>query len=138
METSTHINTNPHTKHSLDSAPYENYSLFHPDGTLMCFCSAKRANWYFDRGLAEQTGPKEFKLTFQPRGYGDPNVLLGNRDNICVITGERDNLTKHHVVPAQFRRLFPIAYKDKNSMDLLLLTREAHNDYERHATEFKQ
>jgi len=123
--------------HCLESAPYENYSLFHPDGTLMCFCSAKRANWYLQRGLAEQIGPKSFGLTFEPRGYGDPNVILGNRENICVITGESNNLTKHHVVPTQFRKLFPNAYKDKNSMDLLLLTREAHNDYEQHATLFK-
>lgn len=118
--------------------PYDNYKIFHPDGTLMCFCSSKKANWYLKRDLATKIGTDEIHLTFTPRGYGDPQEILIGRSNSCVVSGLNILLTKHHVIPTQYRQCFEKVYKDKNSSDLVVLNREIHDAYEVHATIFKE
>ena len=35
-------------KNHLNRIPYDNYKIYHPDGTLMCFCSGKKAKWYIN------------------------------------------------------------------------------------------
>lgn len=115
---------------------YDNYRIFHPDGTLMSYTSKKKANWYLKNKLATITN-KDVHLKFIPNGYGDPIEILEGRKNICVISGSKDNLTKHHVVPYMFRKRLPLKYKDKNSCDVVLLTRELHDEYEIHATKLK-
>jgi hypothetical protein len=121
---------------SLSRTPYDNYRIFHPDGNLMCFCSKRKANWYVKNGLATQSGT-DIHLTFKPKGHGEPVEVLTGRLNCCVVTGDETNLTKHHVIPTQFRRYFPQGYKDKNSGDLMVMTRSAHDEYEIFANEFK-
>lgn len=118
--------------------PYENYKVFHPDGTLMFFCAQKKVNWYLKRNLAKYISDKEIQLTFEPGGYGDPVSILEGRDNICVVSGDTTELTRHHVIPSQFRKHFELKYKDKNSCDIVTITRDLHNDYELHADVLKQ
>jgi len=120
----------------MEKINYDNYKMYHPDGTLMCFCSKKKANWYKDRNLANIENNNVY-LLFSPNGFGEPDILLEGRDNVCVISGEKDNLTKHHVVPYLYRKYFSLEYKDKNSLDIVLLTRNIHNEYEAHANTFK-
>lgn len=115
---------------------YDNYRIFHPDGTLLSYCSKKKANWYIKKNLGILKG-KDVYLTFEPNGYGDPEEILAGRENKCVISGETKELTKHHVIPYMFRKHFPLEYKDKNSCDIVLLTRQLHNEYEEKATELK-
>ena len=124
-------------KNSLARLPYDNYKILHPDGTLMCFCSKKKTLWYLKNNLAVMEGEHAIKLTFEPKGYGDPMDILIGRSNNCVITNSTEHLTKHHVVPTQYRRHFATAYKDKNSCDLVVLCRDKHDEYERIATDFK-
>lgn len=121
---------------SLVRTPYDNYKMIHPDGTLMCFCSKKKAKWYETRGLATLNG-YNVHLSFIPNGYGDPSIILEGRENCCVISGETNFLTKHHVIPTQYRKFFSNKYKDKNSSDLVVLTRKMHDKYELTANVFK-
>lgn len=122
---------------ALLRAPYDNFKIFHPDGTLMCFCSKKKANWYIKRNLGRQVGDDEIHLTFEPKGYGDPQEILVGRNNCCVVSGDLTNLTKHHVIPTQYRQCFERQFKDKNSTDLVVLNRDIHDTYEAFATDFK-
>jgi len=124
-------------KNALIRAPYDNFKIFHPDGTLMCFCSRKKANWYIKKDLAYLQNEFEIRLKFTPKGYGDPLEILIGRKNICVIKGSSLNLTKHHVVPTQYRQHFDSIYKDKNSCDLVVLCRNEHDKYEDLANVFK-
>lgn len=118
--------------------PYDNYEMYHPvTNDLMSFCSSKRARWYLKNNLATIVGDKKIKLSFIPNGHGEPEELLIKRLNICVVSGVDDKLTKHHVVPTQYRQHFEKKYKDKNSFDLVLLNRDRHDDYEKHATKLK-
>jgi len=124
-------------QNSLIRAPYDNFKIYHPDGTLMCFCSNKKAKWYLKNDLAVLESPGNIRLTFMPKGYGDPEEILVGRRNCCVIGGDTENLTKHHVVPTQYRQHFDSSYKDKNSCDLVVLSRDEHDRYEEIANDFK-
>jgi hypothetical protein len=128
---------------ALVREPYDNFRIFHPDGTLMCFCSKKKANWYLkktnDEGipLGVKVNERDIHLQFEPKGYGDPPEILIGRSNCCVVSGDTEFLTKHHVVPTQYRQCFAREYKDKNSTDLVVLSRDIHDTYEAFATDFK-
>lgn len=115
---------------------YTSYQLYHPDGVLMCYCSKKRAMWYVIRNLGVLVD-KSVHLNFIPNGYGDSVEILEPRENICVVSGNDDNLSKHHVIPLQYRKYFDIKYKSKNSCDIVLLNRKIHDDYERVADKLK-
>jgi hypothetical protein len=121
----------------LKHKPYDNFKVYHPDGTLMFFCSHRKVNWYVKNNLGIFLNDKELKLTFIPGGYGDPISILKGRSNACVVNNSINDLTKHHVVPTQFRKHFKLKYKDKNSFDLCVLNRKIHDEYELHANEFK-
>lgn len=126
-------------RNSLKRVPYDNFKIIHPDGTLMCYCSIKKAKWYLKKGLGQiiDEENRKIQLTFTPKGYGDPIELLEGRKNCCVISGKTHDLTKHHVMPLQYRRHLPNMYKDKNSCDLMVLNREEHDAYEIIANDFK-
>lgn len=123
---------------ALKHVPYDNFEVYHPDGTLMFFCSQRKLNWYLKRDLGVMLDDKRLQLTFIPGGYGDPLTILDGRTNICVIDGSTENLTKHHAVPSQYRKHFELKYKDKNSCDIVVLNRENHDKYELEADVFKE
>lgn len=121
--------------------PYENYEVFHPNGTLMFRCGKKKINWYLSRNLATKLSEKSIKLNFEPQGYGDDPISLEiSRNNFCAECGERDisKLTKHHIVPYQFRKLLPEEYKTRSSIDLVPLCESCHKKYENKAYSFKE
>lgn len=123
----------------LKEDPYGNYKVYHPEGGLMFFCDFKKYNWYLSRNLAHVIGEKSIKLNFIPRGYGeDSEFLTEGRKNRCVVSGETDGLTKHHVIPTQYRKYFPTKYKSNNSNDVVILTREIHDKYELTADIYKK
>lgn len=123
-----------------EKKPYGNYKVYHPMGHLMFYCHKKKFNWYLKRDLAEVMGGEEksIQLNFEPKGLGEDPKFLTKRENICVVTGESEDLTKHHVIPTQYRQYFPFKYKAKNSGDVVVITREKHDEYEREADILKQ
>ena len=42
---------------------YDNYTILHPDGTIMFLCSEKRFNWYVNKKLATLIDDITAKLT---------------------------------------------------------------------------
>ena len=128
--------------YAISKHPYDNIECYHPDGTLMCFLSARQAEWYLKKDLGhyfdEKPGEnKKLKLNFIPNGKGEPEVLLRERKNICVVSGVSERLTKHHVIPYQYRKCFPSKYKNRNHFDLVLLNDQVHHSYERDADVLK-
>lgn len=111
----------------------ENWKVFSEEGKHMFTCGENKAKWYLDRGLAEMCGEREIKLTFKPKGYGyDDNETFGLAGRIiqCVVSGEDDELQRHHIVPYCYRKWFPEAYKSKNHHDVVLVTYKIHEQYE--------
>lgn len=119
---------------------YESYTMLHKDGTLMCHCNAKKANWYIKRNLAEWVGEKTFRLNFEPKGHGkaDQPFYTQKIENKCVVCGSTELLNKHHVVPYVFRSRFPKAYKESNHHDIVAICTTCHESYEALANMYKK
>lgn len=118
----------------------ENWIVYHPDGTHMFTCGKKKAKWYLDRDLAIQVNNNEIQLTFQPKGHGfSENEEFGKsiREARCVITGIKEDLQRHHIVPYCYRSYFSEEYKSKNHHDVVLINHDIHAEYEIEATKYK-
>lgn len=126
---------------SKDRKIYGNCQVYSPEGILMFRCDNKKANWYLNRNLAEilNSDPLVIKLKFQPRGNGNHNKSYGLSEmrNICVVCGEDEFLTRHHVVPICYRKHFPLEKKSHNFHDVLSLCVDCHENYEKFAFDFK-
>ena len=133
-----------HTDNVLKSLPYSNCRVYSPDGVLMFRSTEKRARWYLDRDLADiiSEDPLSIKLRFDPAGLGwarhEHKYGLDEFFNRCVVCGSEELLTKHHVVPYCYRRWMPIEFKAHNFHDILLLCKDCHSEYEKHAYKLKQ
>lgn len=102
----------------------------------------KRVDWYVERGLAKVVSldPHTIQLLFEPNGLGNYNdaYYLAEKENVCVVCGSQEDLTKHHALPRCFRKHFPSYLKRYDSHDVLLVCRLCHEQYEVHATELKK
>jgi len=98
-------------------------------------CLEKRAIWYLDRNLANivDDDPLTIRLTFEPNGRGQKEECMKSvRENRCVVCGD-DNLevlTKHHLIPYEYRRYFPDKLKSHNSSYVVPICVKCHEDYE--------
>ncbi|MFA7219163.1 MAG: hypothetical protein WC119_01415 [Synergistaceae bacterium] len=114
---------------------YGNCKVQAPDGELMFRCLEKRANWYLKRGLATiiDDDPLTIRLNFEPNGRGETLAhLKTDRENKCVVCGstEMSTLTRHHLIPHQYRRYFPDELKEHNSGLIVPICIECHEMYE--------
>lgn len=57
--------------------------------------------------------------------------------NECVVCGKKSGLSRHHVIPALYRKFFPDEIKKHSYHDILLLCCECHQGYEREADKVK-
>lgn len=115
---------------------YGNCLVRSPNGTDMFRCVEKKANWYLDRELAVLISENPFiiQFTFEPNGYGheDDVYSLAIKENKCVVCGltELGYLTKHHIVPYEYRTHFPLEFKEHSSHDVVSICNEHHAEYE--------
>jgi len=118
---------------------YGNWRVLSPEGILMFRCDEKKAMWYVNRDLGEITQDSEVKLKFNPNGLGNhqKHYGLNEMDNICVVCGTNEFLTRHHVVPYCYRKYFPLEIKSHNFHDVLSLCVDCHENYEVRAREYK-
>jgi hypothetical protein len=141
---------------------YGNCRVYHPDGSLMFLCLEKKTKWYTDRNLAdvilkdpitgEDLQSLSIKLNFEPGGRGAGTTRIGTdttgrsyylspKYNKCVVCGSEDleDLTKHHVVPSEYRKYFPEDRKSRSSHDIVVICNKDHRQYENmHATKLKK
>jgi len=123
---------------------YGNCKVLAPDGELMFRCLEKRAYWYLDRNLADivDNDPLTIKLNFEPNGRGEKSKHLKSiRENKCVVCGEEDIevLTKHHLIPYEYRRYFAEEQKSHNSCYVVPICMKCHEEYEHdYAVVFKK
>lgn len=123
----------------LKKKPYGNHKMFSVNNKFLAHVDTKRMDWYLDRCLAKMINGKDFKLSFVTKGDKDRGEYYKlELTNNCVVCGESEDLTKHHVVPHQYRKFLPTEYKSKSSFDVLCLCNECHNKYEIHADELKE
>jgi exonuclease 3'-5' domain-containing protein 2 len=112
---------------------YENCEQLDQEGRFLSFINKKRADWYVNRGLAKVLShePYRISLTFPPAGQGrreDPFYQV-QRENVCVVCGTEESLTRHHVVPQTFRKHFPEEFKANANHDVLAACETCHRAY---------
>ncbi|KAL0022097.1 hypothetical protein WJX79_008401 [Trebouxia sp. C0005] len=120
-------------KFSAKSAVYENCKMLSQEGELLCFCDLRKLTWYENRGLADRISadPPTIKLRFmhktgdQERGVDD--YYLHSKENKCVSCGETGHYLRYRVVPACYRRNFPVQWKSHRSHDIVLLCVDCHH-----------
>jgi hypothetical protein len=122
----------------LEKKPYGNHKMYSIKDKFLAHVDTKRMNWYLDRDLAVMLNEKDFKLTFKSKGNKSRGKYYSlELKNICVICGNKEQLTKHHVVPSQYRKYLPLEYKSKSSFDVLCVCIDCHHSYEISADELK-
>lgn len=97
-------------------------------------CSQDRAEWYLSRKLATlEKASKTIRLTFQANGLGhkDDPFFTAEKDNVCCVCGTNSDLTKHHIVPYQYKKHFPEYTRSHGSYDVLPLCVNCHLACER-------
>lgn len=100
---------------------------------FLAHVDTKRMNWYLDRDLAIMLNEKDFRLTFKSKGDrrdAETAYYKLELENKCVVCGKEEELTKHHVVPTQYRKYLPMNYKSKSSFDVLVICSDCHHEYE--------
>jgi len=116
-----------------NNGPYENMKRLSIDGEFDCYTNLKRMNWFLDRNLATKIDDETYQLTFVTKGNGNADrsdFYKQPLENKCVACGSVEELTKHHVVPSQYRKLLPIEYKSRSSFDIVIMCDTCHNKYE--------
>jgi len=122
---------------------YGNCEVYSPDGDLMFRCMEKRIHWYLNRNLATviNDNPLAIKLNFTPKGKGSKESYLKLiRNNKCVVCGDEnlEQLTRHHIIPYEYRKYFPDNLKAHNAIYIVPLCRSCHEIYEQDADNFKK
>ncbi|KAL0050003.1 hypothetical protein WJX82_002589 [Trebouxia sp. C0006] len=131
-------------KFSAKSAVYENCKMLSQEGELLCFCDLRKLTWYENRGLADRISddPPTIRLRFmhktgdQERGVDD--YYLHSKENKCVSCGEAGHYLRYRVVPACYRRNFPVQWKSHRSHDIVLLCVDCHHVAHRAAETVKR
>ncbi|KAI9337818.1 hypothetical protein BDR26DRAFT_919665 [Obelidium mucronatum] len=100
---------------------YDNCKLLAQNGVdLMAMISRKRYNWYLKKGLAEVVDDHSIRITFEPKGPGGSEYGITEKNNICVVCGNTNNLFRTYIVPHAYRSEFPSEMSASQSHDVVL------------------
>ena len=128
---------------------YEDCKLIAPDGEMLCYTNRKKIAWYLYKGIGTlvQEEPPIIQLKFEPsnRGYSDMRDLdidrklyvNFNRENHCVNCGNKQGLSRYHVVPLLYRQHFPLEMKAHRGHDVLLMCERCLEKANRESARFK-
>jgi hypothetical protein len=121
---------------------YGNCVIEAPDGQALCRTSQKKIDWYLKRNLGYivADNPLTLRLFFEPSGRhgAEHPYMTCRKENVCVVCGTDQDITRHHVVPRCFRKHFPDHLKNHALHDVLILCTKCHNQYEEEAFKKKQ
>jgi hypothetical protein len=125
---------------TFNNNPYGNFKMLSLTGNFLAYTDEKRMYWYVDRNLANKLDDTTYQLKFETKGGNTSRAEFYTiaLENKCVICGTDDELTKHHVVPSQYRKHLPIEYKGRSSYDVVCICNDCHNEYEIQAEELNK
>lgn len=97
------------------------------DGSLLCHCDSRKAQWYLAKGLADRVSdnPLTIQLRFEHKTgdqeQGTNDFYTESKENRCVGCGRPDGFSRYRIIPSCYRRHFPVALKSHRSHDVVLL-----------------
>lgn len=105
---------------------YDNCEMYGPDNKLIGYCGKNRLEWYISKGIAEEIpgNNNAFKLKFKPKYRDNAASVRTKRENKCYVCSSTKELLKFHIIPTEYKRLFPQEWKRHNSIDVLPLCHE--------------
>lgn len=106
---------------------FDNIKILSPNNEIVAYCSNAKAKFYLKKNLAEYIDDKNIKLFFEPKYK---NKILIIKENICIVCGTKDNLSKHHIIPYCYIKHMPTNVKKCFSNDIYFLCEEHHKKYE--------
>jgi hypothetical protein len=123
---------------------YHNIVVLSKSNQFLSTINEKRREFYISRNLAEDVeGYQNGRFTRAIRLKFDhkPNPIITEfnrtfRDNICMVCGAKENLTRHHVVPSFVKIYFPVEAKEHSGHWLVLCCRKCHNSAETFSRDF--
>ena len=126
-----------------DSYRFRIWSFLHPDGEFMFFHTERKMKSMKRDGLVRIISErgKVAQFTFMPKGRGvdkDDIFMTTPKEIKCVVCGCEHSLTRHHVVPKEFRKHFPDRFKESNAHDIVFVCDKHHEQYERKADILKR
>eukprot|EP00884_Botryococcus_braunii_P003253 jgi/Botrbrau1/12929/Bobra.92_1s0009.1 len=131
-------------KFSAKAPVYENARMLSRNGDLLCYCDLKKLQWYEGKGLAVRVSdsPPTIQLLFEHKtGDQDSGIeafYMHSKANRCVACGEDSHYLRYKVVPACYRRHFPLHLKSHRSHDVVLLCVDCHEVAHKAAASVKQ
>jgi len=114
---------------------YSNILIVAPDGQPLGSVGEKKIKFYIKGNLVDKVDPilgfdEVYRLKFEPEGRTMHQHHIAPRENRCVVTGDEDNLSLHHVVPYFIKKLLPEKYSDHTCHWCVLLNRDVHDKIE--------
>ncbi|KAL9657140.1 hypothetical protein ABK040_002765 [Willaertia magna] len=124
---------------TLTRPNYHDLNLYNHEMLLLAKIDVRKFNWYLKKGLAKQINETSIQLNFKAKGDGHSNdeFYLSKIENQCVACGEVNDLTRHHVIPYEYRKFMPEFIRSNSSHDICLLCHRCHEFYEIHAIKLK-
>lgn len=134
------------TRNVVDGDYYSNILMVYNDSPLTTIAE-KRAKWYIERSLGvfitEEERAEKYssysavlRLNFKPKfeDATDPfyQQIIETR---CVVCGERNGLSLHHVVPSVIRKHLPDEHKNHSHGWCVLLCEKHHSEADKLAQE---
>lgn len=120
--------------HAAKTILFDNCIIEAPDGAVLGRCARKKLQWYLDRDMADLVchDPSTIRLRFEPSGRKGANDSFNcsGKENVCVVCGRPDNLTRHHIIPHCIVKYMPVECKCHNSHDVVALCLDCHASYE--------
>jgi len=118
-------------KFSTKGLAYENCIMLSKAGELLCHTDRNKVEWYLNRGIAEKVRdePLTIRLLFEHKKSDQDageRFYTEQKVNRCVVCGEEEHYLRFRVVPACYRRQFPIHLKSHRSHDVVLLCVRCH------------
>jgi len=119
--------------YSAKSKVYDNCKMLSVDGELLCYCDRRNLEWYVKKKIAkvESTDPFVIRLLFQHRtadeANGSHDFYVQSRVNCCVSCGDESHYLRYKIIPACYRKHFPIPLKSHRSHDVVLLCIDCHH-----------
>lgn len=118
------------------------YKAIDQHGRFVCFLTEKKSRFYISNNLGKRVDSNDnipvmmFLFELNGPGLGLDNFSSELNQNMCVVCGNKNELTTHHVVPKQYRmhilsKLNNIADRYKHDPhDLVILCINCHDKYE--------
>lgn len=118
---------------------YDSFEVQDPRGKILFLCDKKKIRWYIKKNLVTKITDTTFRMINEPKGPGNVNpYFLERLESRCVVCGVKEKLSKHHIVPYQYRKVLPDDYKNSNHFDVLCVCIDCHERYEKKATKLKE